>query len=76
MADIKYNDYGTPHHDPQVDLPLSLSDQTNTTTKKNRVWKSVSGVLSSQNFGSVQSFDDKAPIQAPESDKGARFGGA
>jgi hypothetical protein len=66
----EYNDYGTEHHDPQVDVPLSLSDQTNTTTKRNRAWRSVGGVLSSQNFGSVQSFEDKQQAQLPESDKG------
>lgn len=76
MADKEFNDYGTEHHAPQVDLPFSLSDQTNTTTKRNRAWRSVGGVLSAQNFGTVQSFDDKAPVQAPASDKGASFGKA
>jgi len=72
----EFNDYGTPHHAPQVDLPLSLSSQTNTTDKKNTAWRSSSGVLSAQNFGSVRNFDSKAPTQAPEADKGVSFGGA
>jgi hypothetical protein len=77
MADTKYNDYGTPHLDhSQVDLPMSLSSKTNTTDKKNTAWKSSGGVLSAQNFGTVRNFEDKAPTQAPESDKGASFGGA
>ena len=74
MADTdELNAYGTPHHAPQVDVPLSLSSQTNTTLKKARAWKSVGGVLSAQNFGTVQSFDDKEPTQLPSSDKGASF---
>ena len=76
MADGDFNQYGTENHAPQVDIPMSLSSQTNTTLGKARAWKSVGGVLSAQNFGSVQSFDDKTPIQTPESDKGASFGKA
>jgi len=71
-----FSTHGMNHTDtPQVDLPLALSSQTNTTDKKNTAWRSSSGVLSSQNFGSVRNFDSKAPIQAPASDTGASFGG-
>ena len=74
MADTdEFNSYGTSHYAPKVNSPLSLSNQTNSTLKQARAWKSVGGVLSAQNFGSVQSFEDKEPTQVPSSDKGANF---
>lgn len=69
VNDIGYG--GSDNDTSHVSIPMSLSNQTNTTLKRERAWKSVGGVLSAQNFGSVQSFDDQSPTQVPASDKGA-----
>ena len=73
MSDSDYGINQAPA--PKVDLPFSYSKTTSTTFGRTTAWKSRPGVLSKQNFGSVMKFDDDATPAAPQSDKGASFGG-
>ena len=69
------------HHGPDVDAPLSLSSSTTGSANQATAWRnrSLGGgkplSYSSKTRGTTFSFDESKPVLAPESDKGASFGG-